>query len=253
MKIGLIDSGMGGFSVLKTLIQQEVKAEYFYIYDNKYHPYGQKTQNELTAIGYQNMKILLNQGADIVVIACNTLTSGCVDKLRTMFKIPIIGVEPPIKPCAEQCQNILILATPFTISSERFSHLMHEFTERNFYYPHLGELASLIEKQIEDEKTLDEYLRKKLIQYNDIDGVVIGCTHYNFIEDKIRKMFVNSVVFSNTVGVANRVKSIIKDNSFRQNNYSVVKVFITGDDLSVEKRYFLCKYIDFAIEFLNNI
>lgn len=253
LKIGLIDSGMGGFSILKALIQQGVKAEYFYIYDNKYHPYGQKSQNELTAIGYQNMKILSNQNVDIVVIACNTLTSGCVDKLRGMFNIPIIGVEPPIKPCAQSCQNILILATPFTISSEKFSRLLHNYTEHNFYYPHLGELASIIENEHSDLNVLDEYLKRKLGQYKNIDGIVIGCTHYNFIESKIKDIFSGCKVFSNVFGVSKRTLNIIEKENLKQNNYSSVKVFVTGEDLSVEKRYFLCKYIDFAIEFLHNI
>ena len=72
LRIGLIDSGMGGLSVLKGLIDGGVCAEYYYLYDNKYHPYGMKSQNELVAIGFSNMQKMIAFGVDIVIIACNS-------------------------------------------------------------------------------------------------------------------------------------------------------------------------------------
>lgn len=253
LKIGLIDSGMGGFSILKALMKDKINAEYFYIYDNKHHPYGQKSQNELMAIGYQNMKTLLNYEENFAIIACNTLTSGCVDKLRGMFNVPIIGVEPPIKPCGKECKNILVLATPFTLMSERVQNLTHDYLECNFYYPSLPELATLIEAQIENEDIINAYLIEKLKNYKNIDGIVIGCTHYNFIEKNLKKIFPNAKIFSNIIGVCKRVQNIINDCNFNKSSYSSVKVFATGEELSVEKKYFLCKYIDFSIEFLSNL
>lgn len=249
LKIGLIDSGMGGISVLKGLIEGGVLAEFYYLYDNKYHPYGLKSQNELVAIGCANVQKLMEMGVDIIILACNTLTSRAVNKLRSMFEIPIIGVEPPIKPATLECDNILLLATPSTIKSDRVVDMIHKYINKNFYFPDMSELANLIEVNFDKKEIIYRFLTDNLQKYNNIEGVVIGCTHYNYVVDEIKKIFPSAKIFSNIDGVVKRTKYIINKNNFAQTNYLVVRLFTTGEDIELEKKYFLCKYIDLGIEF----
>lgn len=250
LKIGLIDSGMGGLSILKGLLLEGINAEYVYLYDNKYHPYGLKSENELVAIGYSNMQKLVEYGVNLVIIACNTLTSRAINKLRSMFDIPIIGVEPPIKPATLQCDNILLLATPSTIKSDRVVEMIHKNTNKYFYFPDMTCLASLIENNFDKSNVLYEFLLESLKKYTQIEGIVIGCTHYNFIQTQLAQIFPKSKIFSNVTGVVKRTKYIINKNSYKLSNYLQVKIYISGNDLPVEKKYFICQYLDFGAGFI---
>ena len=253
LKIGMIDSGMGGLSVLKGLVDSGVNAEYYYLYDNKYHPYGSKSQSELVAIGYSNMQKLIDFKVDIVIIACNTLTAGAVSKLRGMFDIPIIGVEPPIKPATMQCENILLLATPSTVKSDRVMEMMHSFTNKSFYFPDMSKLANLIEENYSNKDIINRFLTYNLSKYKNIQGIVIGCTHYNFAVEEIQKIYPKAKVFSNTAGVVKRTQYIINKNKFIVPNYLAVKVYSTGNEIDIEKKYFLCDYLGLGIEFYENL
>ena len=253
LKIGMIDSGMGGLSVLKGLVDSGVNAEYYYLYDNKYHPYGSKSQSELVAIGYSNMQKLIDFKVDIVIIACNTLTAGAVSKLRGMFDIPIIGVEPPIKPATMQCENILLLATPSTVKSDRVMEMMHSFTNKSFYFPDMSKLANLIEENYSNKDIIYRFLTYNLSKYKNIQGIVIGCTHYNFAVEEIQKIYPKAKVFSNTAGVVKRTQYIINKNKFIVPNYLAVKVYSTGTEIDIEKKYFLCASLGLGIEFYENL
>lgn len=250
LKIGLIDSGMGGISVLKHLICGGITADYYYLYDNKYHPYGSKSKSELVSIGFANMKKMVEEKVDIVVIACNTLTSTAVRVLRNMFDIPIIGVEPPIKPATALCDNILLLATPATLKSDRVEEMINSNYHKNFYFPDMSDLAYLIETNFDKMQVIRDFLVTNLQKYKDIQAVVLGCTHYNFIADEVSKIFPKASVFTNLDGVVKRTKYIINKNNFRLNNNISVKLFASGKNLQDEKKEFLCEYLNFDIDFL---
>lgn len=250
LKIGLIDSGIGEFSVLKGLIDGGVNAEYYCLFDNKYHPYGQKTQSELVAIGYSGMQQLIDLGVDIVIIACNTLTSTACRVLRTMFDIPIIGVEPPIKPAAAFCNNILLLATPSTLKSVRVCDMMHKYTDKNFYFPDMARLAPLIEENFDKKQIISRFLEDNLKNYTKVDGIVLGCTHYNFVQEEIKNILPDAQIFSNIDGVVRRTKYILAKNNIVDPILHTIKVITTGETMEVEKRFFLCGYLDEQIEFL---
>lgn len=249
LKIGLIDSGIGGFSVLKGLIDSGINAEYYYLFDNKYHPYGQKPQSELVAIGYACMQKLIEFDVDLVIIACNTLTSRAATPLRAMFKLPIIGVEPPIKPAAKYAENILLLATPSTIKSDRVCEMIHNFTSKNFYFPDMSRLANLIETNFANKQIIYRFLKESLKKYANIDGVVLGCTHYNFVRDEIQQLFKDAQIFSNIDGVVNRTKYIIAKNKLIEPQSRIVNVICTDTPLQTEKRNFLCDYLGMEINF----
>lgn len=249
LKIGLIDSGLGGISVLKGLIDGGIEADYYYLYDNKYHPYGQKTQSELVAIGYAGVQKLLEYDVDIIIIACNTLTSRAANKLRSMFDIPIIGVEPPIKPATYECKNILLLATPSTVKSDRVADMINCYTNKNFYFPDMSKLAKLVEDNYNKKQVIYRFLTENLAKYEDIDGVVLGCTHYNFVKEEISKVLPSAKIFCNIDGVVKRTKYIISKCNFDLPRVLGIKIFCTGEELPIEKKYFLRSYLDFGVDF----
>lgn len=250
LKIGIVDSGMGGLSILRGLISGGINAEYYYLYDNAHLPYGTKTQDELVALGFAAMQKLMRCGVDVVIIACNTLTSMAVGRLRQMFSLPIIGVEPPIKPAAQSADNILLLATPATLKSERVVDMLHSFTDKNFYYPDVQKLAGLVETHFDNHDEIYRFLKGCTQKYTDIDGIVIGCTHYNFVISELKNLYPAAKIFSNVDGVTRRVKYILAKNKVQIAPHLLVKVIVTGEPLAIEKQYFLCKYLDFGIQFL---
>ncbi len=244
LKIGIIDSGIGGFSVVKEMINSGINAEYHYVYDNKYHPYGDKNKGELSAIAYKNVNTLILRGVDIIVIACNTLTSSSITELRRMFDLPIIGVEPPIKPCVSCCQNVVVMATPFTLSGDKLQDMIVEYMDQNFYYPELAELALLIEYNYDDREVIYKYLKEKLSGYKKCDGLVLGCTHYNYITDLISDILPDIKIFSSTSGVIRRVMSSIYELGLKLDYEGDIFLIPTDGWIDTEKHYYLTMYLN---------
>ena len=247
LKIGVIDSGIGGFSVVKGMIDAGIKAEYIYVFDNKYHPYGGKSKGELSAIAFMNVNMLVSRGVDIVVVACNTLTSSSINELRKMYDIPIIGVEPAVKPCAGSCIDIVVMATPYTLKGEKLSNMLLGYTEENFYYPNLDNLAFIIENNIDDREYMSDYLTSRLKCYSKCDGLVLGCTHYNFIVDIIKTILPQVKIFSSTEGVVRRVYQCIKQLKLSTNDDSAICIIPTNGSLPISKLNYLKNYTEMDI------
>ena len=244
LKIGIIDSGIGGFSVVKGMIDSGIVAEYYYVFDNKYHPYGGKSKGELSSIAFIHVGALVDIGVDMIVIACNTLTSSSIVEVRRMFNLPIIGVEPPIKPCTQRFHDIVIMATPFTLKGDKLHDILLEHTEDNFYYPDLEGLAGLIEDNYDDRECILNYLVGKLDGYAKCGGLVIGCTHYNFVIEIIAELLPSINIFTSTDGVVRRVQDMTDNVSIENDNDSSIYLMPTGESVSDKKYTFLRKYLD---------
>lgn len=209
MKIGVFDSGKGGTSVLREIKKLLPDEEYYYLADSKNCPYGDKTDEELYTIVTNNVEFLRDWGAKIIVIACNTATTKCIDKLRKDFKdLIFVGTEPAVKLAVSTgAKNILILATPGTIKSERLATLLKENQKP-------GQSITLLPcpglaDAIEHDKGVDAKLNELLKNAEQPDVVVLGCTHYSLIKDKIQPFFPNAILIDGNVGVAKRVKTQI--------------------------------------------
>lgn len=244
LKIGIIDSGIGGCSVVKGMIDSGIIAEYYYVFDNKYHPYGGKSKGELSSIAFLHVGALVEIGVDMIVIACNTLTSSSIVEVRRMFDVPIIGVEPPIKPCTENFHDTVIMATPFTLKGDKLHDMLLEYTEDNFYYPDLEGLAGIIEDNYDDKQFIRNYLITKLEGYAKCNGLVIGCTHYNFVIDVIAELLPKINIFTSTNGVVRRVKGIIEDKNIEMDNDCNIYLMPTGEHIRDKKHKFLCRYLE---------
>lgn len=200
LPIAVIDSGVGGISVLNELLKILPNENYIYFGDSKNAPYGSRTKADVLDITRKNLAFLLQKGIKALVIACNTATSAAVSILREENpNLCIIGIEPAIKPAAELCDDprVLVMATPLTLKEEKFLSLVARFSdkERILPLPCVG-LVELIESGKLDGDELDSYLSTLFAPYkNDPpDAVVLGCTHYPHIKSAIIKNLPDGVV-----------------------------------------------------------
>lgn len=212
--VAVIDSGVGGISVLKELIKLMPNEDYYYFGDNKNAPYGTKTVEEVRRIMDGNVKYLIKKGAKAIVIACNTATAASAKSLREKYpSVPIIGIEPAIKPSAKykEHSNVLVMATPLTLKQEKFHDLMDRFSaEVNIITLPCPGLMELVEEGKTSGDELMGFLEKLFSPYKGIriDSVVLGCTHYPHIKDAIKKALGGEVmIFDGGEGTARETKN----------------------------------------------
>ncbi|MBQ7039498.1 MAG: glutamate racemase [Clostridia bacterium] len=216
--IAVIDSGIGGVSVLKELIKLMPNENYIYLADEKNAPYGTKTMEEVRNITVDNVKMLFEMGAKALVVACNTATGAAVRYLRETYPdVPIVGIEPAVKPAKEEKENptVLVMATPLTLNQEKFENLLHRFSDGATIIP-LGcpGLMEIIEDGDFEGERIDNYLNElfKNIDKSQIDSVVLGCTHYPHAKEAIKKAFCDRVhVFDGGYGTAKEALRRIKE------------------------------------------
>lgn len=195
--IAVMDSGLGGISVLRELVSVMPGERYLYFGDSKNAPYGEKPPEVLLQLCRQNIDLLLRKGAKCVVVACNTATSAAVPALREEYSfLPIIGMEPAVKPAAQQGAHprVLVLATPLTIEGDRLHHLVEAHAEdAEFILKAAPEIVRFVESGVCDAAPTPElrtYLRDLLAEFRlpgrRLDAVVLGCTHFPFVREGIR-------------------------------------------------------------------
>ncbi|MBR3353336.1 glutamate racemase [Candidatus Saccharibacteria bacterium] len=215
MKIGLFDSGIGGTTILNAIQEILPDEEYKYIADSKNCPYGEKSDRELRQIVTKNVKTLQKWGAKIIVVACNTATTRCISYLRKKFpELQFVGTEPAIKLAVQSgAKNILVMATPGTIRSERLRYLLKKNQKSNQTIKLLAcpGLADLIEKNYPSHnlEPITNYLTTLFEEIDQTpDAIVIGCTHYLLIKDQIRMFFSNSKLIDGNAGIVKRVQDL---------------------------------------------
>ena len=239
--IGFFDSGVGGISVLKESLRVLPNEDFIYFGDSINAPYGTKDVNEVKKLTFSAVDFLLDKGVKVVVIACNTATSAAIDDLRRRYTdIPIIGIEPALKPAVEvsRGKSVIIMATPMTLAEKKFSNLMKLYDEEVDIIPlPCAGLVELIENGIIEGNQVEKYLKGKLEKFMQIDvaSIVLGCTHYPFIKKELAKIVgEKTIIIDGSIGTVNQLKrqlihnNILNDkktngivtiyNSFKNNN-----------------------------------
>lgn len=216
--IAVIDSGVGGISVLKELIKLMPNENYIYFGDNKNAPYGTKTADEVREITFHNVELMLKEDAKAIVIACNTATGAAVKRLREKYpNFPIIGIEPAIKSSAnyQEHSNVLVMATPLTLKQKKFIDLCDKFSDmvNIIKLPCPGLMEMVEEGKIYGEE-IDEFLKELFsdLKTTKIDSVVLGCTHYPHVKSAIIKALGKDVmIFDGGEGTARETKRKLKE------------------------------------------
>ncbi len=223
MKIGLFDSGIGGTTILAAIKNILPNEEYKYIADSKNCPYGEKTDEELKEIVTKNVEELKAWGAEIVVIACNTATTRCISYLREKYpELKFVGTEPAIKLAADtNAKNILVMATPGTIESERTKSLLSENQKPNQNIELLAcpGLADVIEQNFEsnNHEPIVNHLKNLFSTVTTTpDIIVLGCTHYSLIKKLIQPFYKDATLIDGNDGVARQVKELIQGKQYQK-------------------------------------
>lgn len=194
-RIGVFDSGLGGLSVLRALRERLPSADLHYLADSKYAPYGERSTDEIVQRSLAIAQTLLNAGAGILVVACNTATAHAVQALRGRWPdLPIVGVEPGVKPAValSPLGRIGVMATPATIKSSRFATLLERYAgQAHWHLQPCPGLAAAIETHALTDPHLGEVARPFVdaLLRAQVDTVVLGCTHYPLIADVLREQF----------------------------------------------------------------
>jgi len=202
MKIGVFDSGLGGLTVVQAMTKVIKGAHIFYVADTKNAPYGEKTPEQIMQYSLNITKYLINtHQIDALILACNTATSYAIRHLREIYpSLIIIGTEPGIKPAIEQTKTgkIGVLATPATLQGDKYKQLTQALSSQKrveIYEQACHGLVQQIEKgEIESAETIN-LLEKWLIpmRENNVDTIVLGCTHYPLVSKSIEKIMNNNV------------------------------------------------------------
>jgi glutamate racemase len=201
--IGVFDSGVGGLSILDEALQQLPHHNYIYFADSANAPYGDKPPQWIAERSLQICRYLVEQDCSAIVVACNTATAEAIATIRSTLDIPIIGVEPGIKPAAMQSQNgiVGVLATEATLNSDKFNALLATLPEHCQFIKQAGAgLVPLIEAGLIETPEMQALLRSHLkpIQDHGADTLVLGCTHYPFLKKMIRAVVGDSMTLIDT-------------------------------------------------------
>lgn len=189
MKIGVFDSGIGGLSVAKAIEKAAPEHEVIFVNDTVNVPYGTKTPEQLLPLVIPILEGLVARGCMVIVIACNTVSTTLIEPLRAHFTVPLIALEPMVKPAAEQskAQVFAVCATPTTLASERYKWLKATYAAKDqVIEPDCSDWAALIERSGLNESKIKEDIEPALVAGADV--IVLGCTHYHWIEEEIRKI-----------------------------------------------------------------
>lgn len=213
--IGIFDSGVGGLSVLQHIRKLLPNELLIYVADSGYAPYGCRDDSYIEERSRVITEYLLQLGVKIIVIACNTATASIIEKFRSRYGIPFVGVEPGVKPAAGLTKNhkVGVLATSGTLKSERYEILQQRFSEQaDFYNVACPGLADQVETGMLESQQINDLLNSYLdsVLEQNVDTLVLGCTHYSFLNDQIRAYIGDELSLVDTSqAVAEQVKRIL--------------------------------------------
>ena len=208
--IAVFDSGLGGISVLRELEKLMPRERFLYFGDRKNAPYGGKTTDEVRALTLAAAEKLMGHGCKALVVACNTATAAAIGDLRALYPHKIIvGIEPALKPAAEQFPDgpIGIMATEVTLREEKLSALMEHYPNTELIRIPAPGLVALIEAG----QPTEALLRQILTPYRHrLKALVLGCTHYPLVRDTISAILPETVLFDGGPGTARQTRRLLE-------------------------------------------
>lgn len=216
--IGVFDSGIGGISVVNTIKNILPNEDIVYFGDTINAPYGIKTKKEVRKLTSKAVDFLLEKNVKIIIIACNTATSASIQFLRENHKIQLIGMEPALSLAVrKEKKDIAVFATELTLKEKKFESLTKKFEEDvNIYKVPANELVMYVESKDKPDinyhdfsKIVDSICPKEV--RDEVDSVVLGCTHYVFLKDYFQKYFCENVkIIDGNSGTVRHLKNTLE-------------------------------------------
>jgi len=245
--IGIFDSGIGGLSVAAKVRELLPADDILYVADSRHAPYGDKSDDFILERMNTVTDFLLGQGAKAVVVACNTATTSAIAQLRATYSVPIIGVEPGVKPAvlATRSGVVGVLATPRTLQTHSFSALAARFSSTvSIAVQPCPDLVGQIEAlRFDDDRTL-ELLHRYILPLLEkgADTIVLGCTHYNYLAERIALVAGPDVqIVSTESAVAREVVRRLKCEGLLADSDSIgTEAFHTSGEVAVFGRQIEC-------------
>lgn len=258
-KIGFFDSGIGGTSIWKEVVDLMPQENTLFLADGKNAPYGEKGQERILELSIKNTEFLLNRGCKIIVVACNTATTNAISYLRNNYQVPFIGIEPAIKPAAldSKTGKIGVLATRGTLSSKLFNQTSTKFTQEIEVIEQDGDgIVDLIETGKLHSSEMIVLLKKYLIPMIEkkIDHLVLGCTHYPYLIPIIKKIIPNNIkIIDSGLAVAKQTKKVLMQNELLRdyNREKGQHIFYTNRDVQLLSDFLPTDQLNIAVEFEN--
>ncbi|NEW06687.1 glutamate racemase [Paenibacillus sp. SYP-B3998] len=238
MKIAFFDSGIGGITVLNEAMRQLPHEQYLYFADTLHVPYGTKSKEEVQQFVERAVDTIIKLDVKALVIACNTATSIAVTKLRNTYDIPIIGMEPAVKPALEMNRStgkrVLVLATPLTLKQSKYAELISRIDDHKLVdsLP-LPELVQFCEDLNFESKEIIDYFTKKFSEFDLrlFGTVVLGCTHYPFYKDILRRILPSAIqIVDGSAGTVKRLTQLLKDKSQLEETGTTSVTFMCSND-----------------------
>ena len=246
--IGIFDSGVGGLSVFREIRKLLPEERYIYYSDNAHCPYGEKSREYIIDRAREITRLLLSEGADIIVVACNTATAAAIATLREEFQIRFIGMEPAVKPAAMSTKTgvVGVLATAGTLKADKYLNTREKWAEGVKIAEHVGQgFVELVERGCtsgpEAEGVVTESLKPLLDE--GADRIVLGCTHYPFLSETISKTAAiiapgrDIKVIDPAPAVAKHLLEIMKENRLIKKDGFNIVLKSSGDDSILQETY----------------
>ncbi len=238
LKIGVFDSGLGGLTVVRSMLDSLKDTDIYYIADTANAPYGDKSKEHIIEYSNEIVSYFVDTlQIDILVIACNTATSAAGETLRNRYSdLPIVGTEPGIKPALSVTKSakVGILATSATLKGEKYHELLQALEAKERVTLYEQECPGLVEQiesdQIDTPETthmLEQWLSP--MREQGVDTIVLGCTHYPLVKDVIKKtMQCNVKLIETGEAIASRIKSLSCYEPLKDTNARLVSLQRTG-------------------------
>jgi glutamate racemase len=236
--IGIFDSGIGGTSIWKEIHNLLPNEKTIYLADSKNAPYGQKSKKEIIALSIKNTELLLKMGCKLIVVACNTATTNAILDLREKYDVQFIGIEPAIKPAVanSKTQIIGILATQGTLNSELFNKAAEMFRNTKIVEQVGHGLVQLIENGHIDSPEMTNLLNSYLTPMieDNIDYLVLGCSHYPYLIPQIKKILPDHIqIIDSGRAVAKQTQNILREQVGLSSTTSNDAIFYTNTNPKV--------------------
>lgn len=241
--IGIFDSGVGGLSVFREIFKLLPEERYIYWSDNAHCPYGEKTREYIIDRAREITSFMIGQGAEIIVVACNTATAAAISTLREEFDVPFIGMEPAVKPAAQATRSgvVGVLATAGTLKATKYIDTRAKWAQNVRIVEHIGQgFVELVESGKvtgEEAEAVVERSIRPLIEAG-ADTIVLGCTHYPFLSETIRKIAGDSVTLIDPApAVARHLEEVMKEKGLIRKDGFSMYLHSSGDISTLENLY----------------
>lgn len=242
MLIGFFDSGIGGLTVLHESLKIIRNADYIYYADTRNVPYGTKTKAQVRDFVLNAADFISRLGADVLVVACNTATSVAIEDLRQKFDIPIIGMEPAVKPAVENHidKRILVTATELALKEEKLKKLISRLDcEDIIDLLPLTELVTFAENMTFDDPSVRQYLTEQFSRFDmsSFKAVVLGCTHFIYFRQIIKNLLGPDIdIIDGNRGTVNRLIKTLEGLNIPAEGASRITYYHSGKKVADQKQ-----------------